>query len=362
MTRFLPGVPVWRKVLALTLVVAAVVLWQWAELIPFAVMVGGIAPMLLTTSVARPLPAPDPAPWADPDGDVTPAAGYERLVRLRAWADGAARRSARAWTRPRSRSPRPSGVLARGIAAAIVAVTALALLVGEPALIPAVVLLLVAAGALVTGARTPRPGRRHRPMLAWARTEGWEYRPADRSLLHGWSGPPHPRGEGARYRDVLWRDRDAVSATLRHRGLLRDHRDPARAAQHVVAVVLPAALPGLVLTPHADDRPADRFGPDVVTESPDFNRHWRVRADDPRTAHALLPPLALERLMAADLRDAGLAVEGRSLRAWWPGETDLDRIVERVAAVLDIALLIPRHLWQDDRYAPGAAGRAGEQQ
>lgn len=64
----------------------------------------------------------------------------------------------------------------------------------------------------------------------------------------------------------------------------------------------------------------------------------------------------------ADIREAGLYLDHESLRAWWPGETDLARLPERVAAVADIALLLPRHVGLDHRYDPDDGARAGEQQ
>lgn len=364
MKRLLPRVPVWRQLVALALVIAAVAMGCQETLLPFAIMVGGVAPLLLASSPSARLPAPDPTPpWASgASGDVAEMElRRERLVELRRWADGAVRRGAR--TRPRRPVDGWMGApLVNKVVAALLAAVALVLLVTSPAMLSiAVIGLIVAVGLLLP--RYVRPGRRHRPLLVWAGAEGWEYRPAERGLRLWWDGPPAARGEDARFRDVLWYGSLAVSATVRHRSAIRQApRDPRRAAQHVVAVALPTALPTLLLTPHVDDRAGDRLAPDLVTESPDFNRHWRVRTDDRRTALALLPPHLLERLMAPDLREAGLCVDRESLRAWWPGETDIEQLPQRVAAVVDVALLIPRHVWQDHRYDPDDRGRAGEQQ
>jgi hypothetical protein len=365
-TRFLPRVPVWRRVVALVLVVVAVAMGCQEALLPFAIVVGGVAPLLLTSSRSVRLPAPDPAPpWASgASGDVAEIELRRgRLIELRRWADGAVRRGAQTRTRPRRRVDGWMGAPpVNRVASALLAAGALMILVTSPAMLSiAVIGLIVAVGLLLP--RYVRPGRRHRPLLAWAGAEGWEYRPAERGLRLWWDGPPAARGDDVRFRDVLWYGSHAVSATVRHRSPLRQApRDPRRAAQHVVAVALPTALPTLLLTPHVDDRAGDRLAPDLVTESPDFNRHRRVRTDDRRTALALLPPHLLERLMAPDLREAGLCVDRESLRAWWPGETDIERLPERVAAVVDVALLIPRHVWQDHRYDPDDRDRAGEQQ
>ena len=74
-------------------------------------------------------------------------------------------------------------------------------------------------------------------------------------------------------------------------------------------------------------------GVDVDVESYEFNRAWRVRADEPRAVHAMLQPVMIALLV--DLADAGLAIhtDGTKVVVWDDGRAgDVD-----MAHRLDIA-------------------------
>jgi hypothetical protein len=245
----------------------------------------------------------------------------------------------------------------RKVLAAVIAAATVVALVLRPGLAIWTWWGLVAAAALLTtdDPRRPRRGPRHARAERWAARHGWTYTMLDRELALGWAGPPFDSGVGHVCREVLRRDADGlVSATVRWRRRRASTREPDLRHAHLVSVPLPVPLPLLALRPHAAESGSERFGPDIVTESPDFNATWRVLARDSRYAYEVLHPGLLARLVADDLGDAaGVCVDGPVLRVWWPGFTDLDRVEARAAVVADLAARIPRHVWREHAGAPG---------
>jgi len=79
-------------------------------------------------------------------------------------------------------------------------------------------------------------------------------------------------------------------------------------------------------------------GTDVDVESYEFNRAWRVRADQPRAVHAMLQPVMIALLV--DLADAGLAIhtDGTTVVVWddgRAGEVDMAHRLEIAASFAD---------------------------
>lgn len=79
-------------------------------------------------------------------------------------------------------------------------------------------------------------------------------------------------------------------------------------------------------------------GTDVDVESYEFNRAWRVRADQPREVHAMLQPVMIALLV--DVADAGLAIhtDGTTVVVWddgRAGEVDMAHRLEIAASFAD---------------------------
>jgi len=124
---------------------------------------------------------------------------------------------------------------------------------------------------------------------------------------------------------------------------------------HVVAVSLPVRLPGLRLSPEAmTDQVVEAVGgQDIAFESEEFNRAWRVRADDAKFAHDVLHPRMMERLMAGDAQGLSVWVYGSEILCWIPGRADLASVDERLAVLTAVVDAIPRFVWLDHGYDPG---------
>ena len=90
----------------------------------------------------------------------------------------------------------------------------------------------------------------------------------------------------------------------------------------MVAVELRAFLPRSELIPDGPGATLAKAagGADIQFESEDFNRAWRVRADDRKFAHGLVNPQVMERLLRDDARGLSLRIEGSDILCWTPGE------------------------------------------
>jgi hypothetical protein len=88
-------------------------------------------------------------------------------------------------------------------------------------------------------------------------------------------------------------------------------------------------------------------GADVDVESAAFNASWRVRAHDPRFAHAMLQPTLIEMLVGVTEPGIAFHIDGNRVAVWddaTVGEADL---VERARLVSEFASRIPAFVAQD---------------
>ncbi len=212
---------------------------------------------------------------------------------------------------------------------------------------------------------------RHRRELAeFAATHGWEYRPRAFEYSGRFHEAPFGRGVNQRQEDVLTGTfSGARCATFTHCYEVKrtDWSSPARDdffglptsgtrrtrtehhRYHVTLVELPVGLPRLDIVPEGiADRVAKALGGrDVDVESHDFNRRWRVLADDARYAHAVLHPLMIDRLLRADAQGLALRFEGSALMVWQEGSQGVDSLASRLGALTGVARQIREHVVHD---------------
>ncbi len=209
----------------------------------------------------------------------------------------------------------------------------------------------------VIGATFWYQARRGRQLKAWAAASGWTVVGSDPSLVDRWRGAPFGVGRSRRATEVMvgrWGDRPAVSFTYTY--VTGSGKSQTTHRYHVLALPLPAWLPDLELTP-------DGFGSKLLTmlgagdiqfESEDFNRAWRVAAANPKLAHDVVHPRLMERLMAPDAVGSRLHIAGTDIVSWAAGHTSTDRIPGRLALMQAVIDSVPRYVWQDHGYDPGA--------
>jgi len=225
-----------------------------------------------------------------------------------------------------------------------------------------VVMAAVAVLVAVGGAWLHR--KRQERLTAWAHAVGWTYSPRDpgRGLATLQTGRPFGQGHSRRVTEVLtgtYEGHPAVSFTY---GWATGSGDEKRRYEaHVVGIALPAYLPTLELTPEGlGARLAKALGArDLQLESAAFNAAYRVDAPDARTAHAILHPRTLERLLRPDAVGMSWRIEGTWLLSWETGSTDTERIAPRLGVLAAVVRGVPRHVWQDHGYDPAADGAPG---
>ena len=82
------------------------------------------------------------------------------------------------------------------------------------------------------------------------------------------------------------------------------------------------------------------MGKDVLVESDDFNKRYRVIAEDKQTAHAVLQPRVIERLLAWDL-DTSVTRDGNSVILKQRGLMgDADNLDAHLALLADLADMV----------------------
>ncbi|MFC6007585.1 DUF3137 domain-containing protein [Angustibacter luteus] len=145
------------------------------------------------------------------------------------------------------------------------------------------------------------------------------------------------------YETVTSTDANGRTVTTQQR---RDH------AYRVLAVALPVPLGRVVVS---RERLGDRLlrafgGQDIEIEHADFNRRYRVRADDEKLAVDLLNPRTVERLLARD--DASLRVDGGWVIVVDAGQLVPEFVEDRLRLVADLLAGVPRFVWLDHGYQP----------
>jgi Protein of unknown function (DUF3137)/Protein of unknown function (DUF2510) len=152
--------------------------------------------------------------------------------------------------------------------------------------------------------------RQRHTLQPWATSMGWTYQVRDRSLRGRWQGPPFAQTPSEQqYSDVIT-------------GTDRGHPFTAMVGEYhkhmeaILVIQLPASAPSVQVRPAGLE--AMLMGSTVRLESEDFNRRFRVYADDPKSATDLLTPRVMAALLAGP--DLSWRTSDWELIAWWPGE------------------------------------------
>ena len=214
-----------------------------------------------------------------------------------------------------------------------------------------VLLVLLVAAAVAWGVWRAHQQRRAR-YLAFAAERGWSYTPRDDSWVDRFAGEPFGRGSSRRASHVLrgsYGGREAVVFDYRY--VTSSGAGQAQTTQthrfSVCALQLPVPLPRLELTgENVLTRLAGALGiDDVELESEDFNRRYRVRADDRRFAYDVLHPRAMEQLLA--LPTLNLRLSGADAVLWDRGTWALEDVPDRLAVLARFVDGIPAYVWTD---------------
>ncbi|MEU4606758.1 hypothetical protein AB0F43_27570 [Kribbella sp. NPDC023972] len=197
--------------------------------------------------------------------------------------------------------------------------------------------------------------KKRREMFAgFAAQQGWSYVPANNALTHQWAGTPFGAGDNRRALNVLsgaFNGHPMVAFDYSYQTHSTDSKGRRTTTTHkfgVVVLQLPGALPHLEVTHEGifGGAVANAFGfRDIQFESDQFNRRFRVKADDERFGHAVVTPRMMELLLARG--EIGWRVEGNSLVGWDKGAHNPAEVMNRLALLQQVVEQVPPYVWRD---------------
>jgi hypothetical protein len=199
-----------------------------------------------------------------------------------------------------------------------------------------------------------RAKKRRELFAGFAAQQGWSYLPTNESLAGQWGGTPFQTGDNWRVKNVLsgpFNGRPMVAFDYSYQTHTTDGKGRRQTTTHrygVVVMQLPGALPHLEVTHEGlfGGAVANAFGfRDIQFESEQFNRTFRVKADDERFGHAVVTPRMMELLLARG--EIGWRVEGNSLVGWDKGNQDPAEVMNRLALLQQVLENVPPYVWRD---------------
>jgi hypothetical protein len=202
--------------------------------------------------------------------------------------------------------------------------------------------------------------KRRQRIMAFCVARGWRYADEDPTLANRWSGEPFDRGDRRRARNVIRGNesgRDFVAFDYSYQTHSSDSHGRRKTTTHhyaVYIVSIPAYLPTLEVCPEGVfAKLADAVGltSDIDLESEDFNRAFKVRAENRKFAVDVLSPRTMQYLLTAPA--AAWRIEGNSMLRWDSGRLDPTDIVVATAILDRVADGIPEFVWKDHQDQQG---------
>ncbi|ADB35722.1 hypothetical protein Kfla_6730 [Kribbella flavida DSM 17836] len=196
--------------------------------------------------------------------------------------------------------------------------------------------------------------KRREQFTAFAAQQGFAYTPENHQLAAQWAGEPFRTGSSRRVRNVLggsFHGRQMVAFDYSYETHSTDSKGRRTSTTHkygVVVMQLPGPLPHLQVTHEGvfGGAVANALGfRDLQFESDQFNRAFRVKADDERFGHAVVHPRMMELLLARG--EIGWRFEGNSLVGWDNGPHTPVEVMNRLHLLHQVIDQIPPYVWRD---------------
>jgi hypothetical protein len=230
---------------------------------------------------------------------------------------------------------------------------------------PAGMILFVALVVFAIAAATwqyQRNKARREKLQRYARASGWTYRPEDDSQWQRWQRSPFDQGFDRRARNVMsgrYRNHDMCAFDYSYKTRTTDSKGNTQTHTHryrVASLALPTYLPYLHVGPeNVLTRLGNMVGMhDIELESEDFNRRFRVQANDPKFAYDVLSPRTLQKLLA--LPKIEWSIDGATIVSWAPGANDVPDLLARLSTLASVVDGIPSFVWHDHGVAPSPPG------
>lgn len=191
--------------------------------------------------------------------------------------------------------------------------------------------------------------RRRRHAKQYAERAGWPYAYTQPQLAAEYYGiPPFSSGSRTRFDDVIYHtDGHYHGHSFEFSFGIGPSNREYRHYQHVVSLLLPAALPPMSLRPqYATDSLGIALGlPDIQFESDDFNAAWLVRGTSAAAAHDIIHPRTMSWLMESRNRGLTFGVSGRYVFLSISGQQQVERIPDVANRLVEFTRLIPAFVW-----------------
>ena len=222
---------------------------------------------------------------------------------------------------------------------------------------------LVLAGAYYNWQRE----QKRRDLLAqWVLANKWTIAPRDDQWCARWTGAPFDTGDHRRACNVItgtWKNNGFVSFDYSYQTHSSNGQGGTSTQTHhyaVSAVHLSGYLPKLQVTPETMlARVGDAVGlsQDIELESEDFNRAFRVQANNPKFASDVLTPRTMQLLLARP--HFSWRIDGADILCWQHGEQEPAAVTAVVSTLLDVVAGIPSFVWHDYGYDAGSTTLGG---
>ena len=156
-----------------------------------------------------------------------------------------------------------------------------------------------------------------------------------------------------------YRDRDMVAFDYTYKTRSADGNGGTGTQTHryvVCALALPTWLPYLEVGPeNVLEKLGNALGfRDIELESEEFNRRFRVNANDPKFAYDVLPARTLQHLLALPAHH--WRIEGNSIVCWGSGRLEPVDLLARLNTLAIVVDGIPDFVWRDNGIAPTPQG------
>ena len=195
--------------------------------------------------------------------------------------------------------------------------------------------------------------RRKQQIQTWATNNSYSYVAEDDAWCERWGGEPFGNGDHRRAENIVngaTGKRTFVAFDYSYQTHSSDSKGGRTTETHrytVTAVQIPTFLPTLQVTPESVfSRMCHAFGlDDIDLESEDFNRTFRVHANDRKFASDVLTPRTMQALLARPV--TSWRISGSDILGWTDGRmTPL--LVTKTASTLELVIDgIPSFVWKD---------------
>jgi hypothetical protein len=199
-----------------------------------------------------------------------------------------------------------------------------------------------------------RNQKRVKALQQHALAYGWAYVARDDRQWMRWQQAPFNDGFDRRATNVLTghhRGHDMVAFDYTYKTRTTDSKGNSSTQTHhyrVCALAMPTWLPTLEVGP---ENVLTRIGNvlgghDIELESEDFNRRFRVRANDRKFAYDVLSPRTIGKLMA--MPPFRWRIDGQTIVSWDVGRLEIPDLLARLAALATVVDGIPDFVWHDN--------------